>query len=71
MHIREQMAGSYSEVQIPAAYQDGRFLELDLQSGGNVEANAEDAVFQDRAGGFSYKHNQHFSRTTRNRSILW
>ena len=65
------MAGSYNEVQICSNFDAGRLLVIDVQSTTNIQANIQDNVFQDKAGGFSYQHNRKFGRTTRNRSIFW
>ena len=65
------MAGFYDEVQVCSSCDAGRLLTVDVQSATNITASIEDQVFQDKGGGFSYKHNQGFSRATRNRHIFW
>ena len=65
------MAGSYAEVHVGADLNGERSLVLDVQSAANFEASIQDNVFQDKAGGFTYQHNEKFSRSTRNRSIFW
>ncbi len=65
------MAGSLSEVQLPSTHELGRVFELEAQSEGTGELQSETKNFQDKAGGYFYKHNPRFSRTTRNRHITW
>ena len=66
-----RMAGSFSEIQLCSNFDHSRLLTIDVHSAANIETTIDDQVFQDRGGGFSFKHNSRFSRTTRNRCIYW
>eukprot|EP00794_Sanderia_malayensis_P016776 gene16776-18471_t len=65
------MADFLSEIQIPCSDDVGKLVDFEVESEDIQQLPSNNVSFQDKAGGFFYKHNERLSRSTRSRIITW